>query len=298
MCESILTFHAKNRYVERVGSRSTMKNNIEQARKFGLRSADIPAEYDLIKRFLGRNKIYYDGYVYIYESNNYRVLLTVYEYQDEILKELLDKKINNIKINNIKLEKMNLRQIFITYGNDLYNLILNYDKVASFYKVDPDNKNYIFPRYPSTDIHNKTTIFLSQFYKGKVKRFDFEVDYSFFTPEEKVVYRAIALIPYGQTITIKELLNNIRLEMSAQKLGKIIKECPIDYFIPTHRVVRSNGSIGDHREGKEFKKKLLTLEKETLMKEKMIKENRDKYEMRFEESLCYNICNLFDDIDS
>ena len=137
MGESILTFHAKNRYVERVGSRSGMENNIEQARKYGLRSVDIPAEYDLIKRFLGKNKIYYDGYVYIYESGNFRILLTVYEYEDDILKELLHKKINNIKINNIKLAKMQLKQIYVTFGDELYNVIFNFDKVATFHVTTP-----------------------------------------------------------------------------------------------------------------------------------------------------------------
>lgn len=292
MSECILTTHAKNRYVERVGSRSGMKDNIKLAKQMGLRSVDIPAEYDLIKRFLGNNKIYYDGYVYIYEGKTYSILLTVYEYQDDILKDLLDKKINNIKINNIKLNKMDLKQVFIHFGDEVYNAIFNYDNIVTFYRVDLKDKKYIYPKHRDQLIHNKLSVFLSQFNKGKIKSFDFEVDYSFFTPEEKVVYRAIALIPYGQTITLKELLQQIRLEMSAQKLGKIIKECPIDYFIPTHRVIRSDGSVGDHREGKEFKKELLKLEKTTLMKEKITKENEARRQMKFEDNFCYNIVEM------
>ena len=46
------------------------------------------------------------------------------------------KKINNIKINSISLAKMNLKQIYVTFGDDIYNVIFNYDKIAIFHKID------------------------------------------------------------------------------------------------------------------------------------------------------------------
>ena len=298
MTESILTYHAKNRYVERVGSRDKMQHNIEMAERFGLKGVDVPMEYEPVKRFLSNNKIYYNGYVYIYantKSKQYHTLLTVYEYQDSILQSLQTRKYNNIKINNIKLEKMDLRQVFVSFGNEIYNAIFNYDKIAVFHKVDEKDKCYVFPRVKGIEIHNNLAAFLSKYHNGKIKRFNFEIDYSFFTPEEKVVYRAISLIPYGQTLTYNELLDSIHLEMTLQKLSKIIKECPIDYFIPTHRVVKSNGCVGSHRDGSDFKKKLRKIERDTLLKEKKIREDEKRRDMKFNENLCYNICNLFNE---
>ena len=105
---------------------------------------------------------------------------------------------------------------------------------------------------------------------------------------------AISLIPYGQTLTYNELLDSIHLEMTLQKLSKIIKECPIDYFIPTHRVVKSNGCVGSHHDGTEFKKKLRKIERDTLLKEKKIREDEKRREMKFNENLCFNICDLFE----
>lgn len=298
MSESILTFHAKNRFVERVGSRDKIQHSVEMAEKYGLRGEDIPMEYEPIKRFLSNNKIYYNNYVYIYantKNKRFHTLLTVYEYQDSILQSLQDKKINNIKINNISLAKMDLKQIFVTFGDDIYNVIFNYDKIAIFHKVEVKDKYYVFPKIKDGEVHNSIAKFLSQYHNGKTKKLNFEVDYSFFTPEEKVVYRAIALIPYGKTLTYNELLDSIHLEMTIQKLTKIIKECPIDYFIPTHRVIKSNGCVGSHRDGIDFKKKLRKIERDTLLKEKKIKEEEKRREMKFEDNLCFNISNLFDE---
>ena len=62
------------------------------------------------------------------QGRSYHTLLTVYEYQDNILQSLQAKKFNNIKINNIKLGKMVLKQVFITFGDEIYNANPTLDK--------------------------------------------------------------------------------------------------------------------------------------------------------------------------
>ena len=71
-------------------------------------------------------------------------------------------------------------------------------------------------------------------------------------------------IPYGKTVTYKEVgdkLKNITgKNVSYQAVGTAISHNPISIIIPCHRVIKSNGMIGEYAGGVNIKKKLLELE--------------------------------------
>lgn len=95
-----------------------------------------------------------------------------------------------------------------------------------------------------------------------------------FTPALKVraassfrqaVWDILLTIPYGQTMTYREIANLIAKQkgiarMSAQAVGGAVVHNPITLIIPCHRVVGANGSLTGYAGGTDRKMKLLRLE--------------------------------------
>ncbi len=79
------------------------------------------------------------------------------------------------------------------------------------------------------------------------------------------VWKLLQQIPYGQTVTYKELAAKIAEEkglahMSAQAVGGAVGHNSISVIIPCHRVVGSDGSLTGYAGGLDIKKHLLSLE--------------------------------------
>lgn len=94
-----------------------------------------------------------------------------------------------------------------------------------------------------------------------------------FTPElllkgsefQLEVWEILKNIPYGKTITYKDIANKIAkkrgiLKMSSQAIGGAVSRNPILIIIPCHRVIGSNGLLTGYAGGIKRKEKLLELE--------------------------------------
>jgi O-6-methylguanine DNA methyltransferase len=66
-------------------------------------------------------------------------------------------------------------------------------------------------------------------------------------------------IPKGQTISYKELARRINHPNAYRAVGTALKKNPLPVKIPCHRVIRSNGSIGNYSGGGTPKKLALLL---------------------------------------
>ncbi len=71
------------------------------------------------------------------------------------------------------------------------------------------------------------------------------------------VLKEVRKIPYGETITYKELAE--RVGSSPRAVGQALKKNPVPIIVPCHRVVAKNG-LGGFSSGVEVKRKLLKLE--------------------------------------
>lgn len=81
----------------------------------------------------------------------------------------------------------------------------------------------------------------------------------------KKVWKILCNIPYGKTMTYKEIADKISKEkglksMSAQAVGGAVGHNPISIIIPCHRVVGSNGNLTGYAGGLDKKEYLLKLE--------------------------------------
>jgi methylated-DNA-[protein]-cysteine S-methyltransferase len=73
------------------------------------------------------------------------------------------------------------------------------------------------------------------------------------------VWRALAKIPYGQTLTYGDIARRIGKPNAERAVGQACGSNPVPYFIPCHRVVSAKG-IGGFSSGLEIKIALLKAE--------------------------------------
>ena len=82
---------------------------------------------------------------------------------------------------------------------------------------------------------------------------------------QKLVWKKLLEIPYGETRTYGQIANDVKQElgkehMSAQAVGGAIGRNPLTIFIPCHRVVGSNNDLVGYSGGLKYKINLLEIE--------------------------------------
>lgn len=75
------------------------------------------------------------------------------------------------------------------------------------------------------------------------------------------VWGALMKIPYGNTSSYKEIAKAINCPRSTRAVGTTIGRNPIPLLVPCHRVVQSNGQMGNYRWGASAKARILAFEK-------------------------------------
>ena len=77
------------------------------------------------------------------------------------------------------------------------------------------------------------------------------------TPFQLQVWQKLREIPWGVTISYKELATRLGKPRGAQAVGQANAANPIPLIIPCHRVIRANGKLGGYRPGLHLKRWLL-----------------------------------------
>ena len=104
---------------------------------------------------------------------------------------------------------------------------------------------------------------LREYFNGK--RFSFSLPLHFTgTDFQEQVWRAIARIPYGRTISYSELAHQAGAPQAVRSAGTNTGRNPIGIIIPCHRVVGKDGGIGGFAGGLKWKRYLLELEKKSV----------------------------------
>jgi methylated-DNA-[protein]-cysteine S-methyltransferase len=89
------------------------------------------------------------------------------------------------------------------------------------------------------------------------------MDLSRFTTSQQAVYRAVATIPYGSTASYKQVARMVGLPQAARFVGTTMAKNAYPVFIPCHRVIKSDGSLGGFSggiHGTDLKRRMLALE--------------------------------------
>ena len=101
---------------------------------------------------------------------------------------------------------------------------------------------------------------LSEYFKGIRKKFSVPLDIQG-TSFQKLIWRTITQIPYGQTCSYGEIAKRIGKPKAARAVGMANHNNPIPIIIPCHRIIGSDGSLTGYAAGMSIKEKLLDFEK-------------------------------------
>ena len=113
------------------------------------------------------------------------------------------------------------------------------------------------PEYTRIADEVKSDKILSVIDKGTSEKFDL-----FFvgTPFQKSVWNAINNIPMGKVSSYQEIANQIGNPDAVRAIGTACGANPIPVIVPCHRVIKSNGDMGNYHYGSEMKRFLLKRE--------------------------------------
>ena len=100
---------------------------------------------------------------------------------------------------------------------------------------------------------------LKEYFKGKRKEFDLPLEIEG-TDFHKKVWNELLKIPYGKTISYKELAIRLGHEKVIRAAAKANGANPLPIVIPCHRVIGSDGSLVGYGGGLKIKEKLLSIE--------------------------------------
>lgn len=82
------------------------------------------------------------------------------------------------------------------------------------------------------------------------------------TPFQRKVLLATFTIPEGETRTYKQIADMAGYPGAARAVGSVMRMNPLAPVIPCHRVIRSDGRIGNYSAPGGRKKKIALLKKE------------------------------------
>ena len=139
------------------------------------------------------------------------------------------------------------------YKKDKLIFEIGYNKKIESIKIVEKEK--LGEKSPLTDLSFKE---ISKFLDGKLEKFSFEINPKG-TNFQKKVWKEIEKIPYGKTITYKDLGDKIN-SRAYQAIGTACGKNPILFRIPCHRVLGKN-NLGGFFYGLDLKKELLKMEK-------------------------------------
>jgi methylated-DNA-[protein]-cysteine S-methyltransferase len=104
---------------------------------------------------------------------------------------------------------------------------------------------------------------LEEYFAGRRLVFRLPLDLDQGTPFQRRVWKGLLSIPYGQTLSYRDLARTIGQPSASRAVGAANGKNPLPIVVPCHRVVAADGSIGGFSGGLDTKKKLLGLEAET-----------------------------------
>jgi O-6-methylguanine DNA methyltransferase len=136
-----------------------------------------------------------------------------------------------------------------------YSIAKKYLLVGMFRGVSEDKQMY-------PDIQKS----IKSYYKGcyvELKKARFVLNWEELTDFSKKILNVCIDIPFGQTITYSQLAKKAGFEKAARAAGSVLAKNSLPLIIPCHRVIRSDGKIGNFSAagGSKTKKKMIEHEK-------------------------------------
>lgn len=104
---------------------------------------------------------------------------------------------------------------------------------------------------------------LQSYFAGQRVRFsqgDIPIDWTAWSPFEQQVASRLMNVAYGETISYADLAAAAGHQHAYRAVGNFMAKNPLPLLIPCHRVIRSDGRLGNYSAGEHWKLRLLELE--------------------------------------
>ena len=148
----------------------------------------------------------------------------------------------------------------------IYNISFFKTKLG-YFTLETNGKAIIF-LYPSknrkiknkkiSDIHKNFYININDYFSKRAISFKYKIKQEG-TDFQKLVWKEITKIKYGQTTTYNKIAKNINT--SPRAVGNACSKNQCLFIVPCHRVICSDGNIGGYVLGEKIKKYLINMEK-------------------------------------
>lgn len=104
---------------------------------------------------------------------------------------------------------------------------------------------------------------LDEYFAGTRRGFDVVLDWRLVRGFTRAALEAVCDIPYGETASYGEVAIAAGSPGAARAVGTACATTPFSLVVPVHRVVRSDGSLGEYGGHPEIKRLLVDLERST-----------------------------------
>lgn len=104
---------------------------------------------------------------------------------------------------------------------------------------------------------------LDEYFAGGRTTFDVPLDWAWTTAFRRAVLRATAQIPYGRTSSYRDVATVAGSPNAVRAAGTALATNPLPILVPCHRVLRTDGGLGQYLGGPQAKAQLLALEART-----------------------------------
>jgi methylated-DNA-[protein]-cysteine S-methyltransferase len=101
---------------------------------------------------------------------------------------------------------------------------------------------------------------LDEYFARRRRRFDVPVDLQLAHGYRRTVLSHLRAIPYGSTESYATVAASTGRPAAVRAVGTACARNPLPLVVPCHRVVRSDGTIGQYGGGPEVKERLLQME--------------------------------------
>lgn len=101
---------------------------------------------------------------------------------------------------------------------------------------------------------------LAEYFDGRRQAFDVGIDWRLSPGFAGEALRAVCDIPYGETASYGEIAERAGRPRAARAVGTACRFTPLTLVVPVHRVIRSDGSLGEFGGREDVKRQLIELE--------------------------------------
>ncbi|MBF0440280.1 MAG: methylated-DNA--[protein]-cysteine S-methyltransferase [Oligoflexales bacterium] len=144
-------------------------------------------------------------------------------------------------------------------------------KIESYGKIEEKSEN---------ELLIQTVKELNEYFNGKRRSFDVELDLSLGTEFELRVWKSLSDIPYGTAISYSEQASHLlSAPKSVRAIARANSKNPIPIIVPCHRVIAASNDICGYSSGVEKKRELLRLEGLEIVGNKVSHSNGKKFKI-------------------